>query len=63
MEEDRIIVRFIDKLLTNLQANKCRGCISFGLAHSAVPTDSFSHLEVFTLQTQLSLRKADRMAQ
>lgn len=54
MKEHRIIVYFIDELLTNVQASKYHGSIPCMLAQLK-PSGSFSYLEVFTLQTQLSM--------
>lgn len=51
---NRIIVYLIDKLLTNVQANTTMEAFHAVLAQLK-PSGSFSHLGVFTLQTQLSV--------
>lgn len=54
LKSNRIVVYLIDKLLTNVQANNYHGSVPCALAQLK-PSGSFSHLGVFTLQTQLSV--------
>lgn len=51
MKESHILIGFTDKLLTNVQANKDHPSVSFMLVQLE-PSDRFSHLEAFPLQTK-----------